>query len=222
MRLIILNFHGIGDQPLNREPGEAAYWITPALFEETLALVLHHRQHRPIGITFDDGNRSDLEIGAEALARHGVQATFFALSDRLDDPASLSAADLRRLIAMGHRIGTHGAAHVDWRGLDAAGFRRELDQSAEARARAAGQPGTEAAIPFGRYDRRVLAELARRPFRAVYSSDGGPVRSERMPLPRTSLRADMTPAMIDRLLARPEPPVRRLRRAAARLKKRWI
>ncbi|GGE25998.1 Polysaccharide deacetylase [Gemmobacter megaterium] len=221
MRLIILNFHGIGDQPLTREPGEADYWISPAMFDEVLALVRHHQQHRPIGITFDDGNLSDLAIGAEGLARHGLSATFFALSDRLEDSASLSAADLRRLLGMGHRIGTHGAAHLDWTGLDAAGFRRELDQSTAVLTQAIGRPVTEAAIPFGRYNRRVLAELARRPFGAVYSSDGGPVHSGRLPLPRTSVRADMTPARIDRLLAQPEPLARRLRRAAARLKKRW-
>ncbi len=222
MRYIILNFHGIGTQPQRREPGEEVYWIAPDRFETIAARVAALRDRVRVGITFDDGNASDLTEGAEGLARHGLTAAFFPLTDRLDTPGNLSAADLRSLMAMGHRIGSHGAAHLDWTRLDAAGFARELDEARAILSGVTGAPVDEAALPFGRYDRRVLAELRRRGYRRVYSSDGGAVRSDRAPLPRHSVRADTSDATLEHWLTGTDGPARRLRRGLGRLKKRML
>jgi peptidoglycan/xylan/chitin deacetylase (PgdA/CDA1 family) len=221
MRHIILNVHGIGE-PREREPGESRYWISPDFYAGVLDLLAAAGRTMKVGVTFDDGNASDLLIGAEGLARHGMTACFFPLSDRLDTPGNLSRRDLAALAAMGHAIGSHGAAHLDWRRLDAAGLDREFDHARRIIAEAAGRPVTAAAIPFGSYDRHVLGALARRGYGTVYSSDGGPVLSRQQPLPRTSLHAGMTLADVEALLAGPEPVRRRLRRGLARLRKRWI
>jgi peptidoglycan/xylan/chitin deacetylase (PgdA/CDA1 family) len=222
MRHIILNFHGIGERPKEREPGESAFWISPGFYSEILDLLVQTKDMLRTEVTFDDGNASDILIGAEGLARHGMAATFFVLSDRMGTPECLSEQDLATLVEMGHRIGTHGAAHLDWTTLDAAGFERELDGARKVISAAAGRPVSAAAIPLGRYNRRVLSELRIRNYDMVYSSDGGPVLSPRLPLPRTSVRSDMTMDALETLLTGAEPVARQIRRRLARMKKRWL
>jgi len=84
-------------------------------------------RHRPdVRIFFDDSNRSDVDIALPALLERGMRATFFVLAGRLDDPAHLDDSDLRRLVAAGMGIGSHGMRHRDWRRLDDAELDDEL------------------------------------------------------------------------------------------------
>ncbi len=220
-RTIILNFHGIGRPRRELEPGEAPFWIGVDVFRRVLDLVAERRappETADIRITLDDGNASDTEIAAPELAARGLRATVFPLSDRLGAAGALSAGDLRALVGAGHRVGSHGAAHRDWRGLDAAGLHAELVEARAAIAEAAGAAVDEAAVPFGRYDRRVLAALRAAGYRAVYTSDGGPAPAGDGPdglawlRPRTSLRADQGVAAVAAVLAGGEPVARRIRR----------
>lgn len=214
---VILNFHGVGTPGRALEPGEAPYWIGVDRFEEIVRLI--RAAPRRVGITFDDGNASDLAICAPILAREGLGARVFVLAGRLGAPGSLSADDLRRLQEMGFGIGSHGHDHVDWRRLDGAGAARELCLARETVAAACGRPVREAAIPFGAYDRRVLSRLHRHGYARVYTSDGGDARPGFL-VPRNSMRADMPLERIRDILAGRESPVRRLRRRAAMLGKR--
>jgi peptidoglycan/xylan/chitin deacetylase (PgdA/CDA1 family) len=214
---VILNFHGVGRPARALEPGEAPYWIDADRFREIVDLV--RAVPRRVGITFDDGNASDLEICAPILARHGLSARIFVLAGRIGADGSLSAADLVRLGEMGFGIGSHGHGHVDWRGLDAGGEARELVTARETIAAACGRPVRDAAIPFGLYDRGVIARLRRHGYERVYTSDGGPAGHGFL-VPRTSVRSDMTLESIRAILRGREPPARRLRRRAAMLRKR--
>lgn len=221
-RRIVLNLHGIGTPARPLETGEAAYWITEDMLRETIERVARARDRVDVHFTFDDGNASDLEIGAPALAEAGHAADVFVLTDRLDQPGSLGTDDLRRLQAMGHRIGSHGAAHCDWTAVPEQGGEVEFEAPRRILTRITGTEITAAAIPFGRYNRRVLTRLRRAGFRTAWSSDGGAWRNDRWPVPRTSLTAAMTGADIARLLEGTEPPLRHIRRSAARAWKRWI
>ena len=116
---------------------------------------------------------------------------------------------------MGHRIGSHGADHVDWTGLDRAGFTCELVDARQRIEEEAGHPVTEAAIPFGRYNARVLKALREAGFERVYSSDGGAVGARTWPIPRTSLTCDMNAPQIDDILLGRESLKRKLRRRLA-------
>lgn len=219
-RTVILNFHGIGKPRRALEPGEERFWITRDAYRWILDAVLAHAAGPEVAITFDDGNLSDLEIGAEELAPRGLGATFFVLAGRLGQPGSLDANDLRALVAGGHRIGLHGHDHVDWRGLDAAGRVREFDTARAVLAVSAGSPIDEAAVPFGRYDRGVLAALRVRGFRAVHTSDRGLVRGAPWLRPRTCVRADMDPAAIAAVLRGRMGAPARLRRLVGVARKR--
>nr|WP_184829428.1 polysaccharide deacetylase family protein [Jiangella mangrovi] len=135
-------------------------------------------KHPHVRLSFDDGNASDTTVALPALKERGLRATFFALAGRLDDPVSLSAADLQDLRAAGMEIGSHGWDHVPWRGLSPADARRELVEARAAIAEASGGPVAEVALPLGRYDRRLLGRLRGAGYDAVYTSDRFPARSQ--------------------------------------------
>ncbi|WP_341213312.1 polysaccharide deacetylase family protein [uncultured Limimaricola sp.] len=215
MHTAILNLHGLGRPPQPLPDGEARYWVGPDLLAAAIELAAKHRDEVRTLFTFDDGNRSDIEIGAPMLAAAGHQATIFVLADRIDAPHYLSQDDISALQAMGHAIGSHGAAHLDWTAQDATTLDRELGEARVRIETVAGHSVTEAAIPFGRYNARVLKALRQAGFSRVYSSDGGVARMSAWPVARTSLTDKMTPASLEAIITGREAPTRRLRRRVA-------
>lgn len=194
---VVLNlcFHGIGRPERALEVDEAQYWVEVEQFDELLQLI---RKHPSVRITFDDGNASDVHHALPALRRHNLTATFFVVAGRLDEPGSLSRADIRSLAAAGMMIGSHGLAHRPWRAA------KDHDLEAEMRASsiiadAACAPVQEAACPFGSYDRRVLGALRRHGYTRVYTVDGGHARATGWLQPRHTVRCDDSPASIERL-----------------------
>lgn len=193
MSLVNLCFHGIGDPQRELEAGEDRYWVTVEQFEEILDDVAPWPDVR---ISFDDGNKSDIEVGLPALQRRGLSATFFVLSGRIDASGSLSSEDLRELTKSGMRIGSHGMDHRPWRGLDDSSMHREL---VEARVQIADRSGTsvdEVALPLGRYDRRLLGQLRSTGYRKVHTSDRRVARPQAWIQPRFSVRREDEPGTI--------------------------
>ncbi len=211
-----LCFHGIGACTHEREPGEARYWVT---HDEFLRMLDEVTAARDVRLSFDDGNRSDVELALPALAERGLTATFFALAGRLDDPASLSAADLGQLRAAGMRVGSHGWSHVPWRGLSDAEAAREFVEARTALAEASGAAIDEAALPLGRYDRRSLRGLRAAGYATVYTSDRYPARATAWLQPRYSATAADTASSVRALLTS-RLGLRELRNAAASRVKR--
>jgi peptidoglycan/xylan/chitin deacetylase (PgdA/CDA1 family) len=187
--IVNLSFHGIGQNLVEREPGESRYWVSTDAFPRMLDAVVGRSDVR---LSFDDGNASDATIALPALLERGLTATFFALAGRLDDAASLHPADLRELRAAGMTIGSHGWAHVPWRGLSEADAHRELVEARQAIAEAALAPIDEAAMPLGRYDRQLLRRLRAADYRHVFTSDRMPARPSDWLQPRYSATATDT------------------------------
>lgn len=172
---LVLLYHGIGEPPAHLPADEPPYWIEPAAFAAQMrALPGAARQAgvEPL-VTFDDGNLSDLTIAAPLLRELGLRGIFFVCAGRLGKPGYLDAAGLRALHEMGFEIGTHGMDHLPWPRQDDAGLVREIDTARQVLQQALGQPIRRAALPFGAYDRRVLAASRRAGFDTVYSADPG-------------------------------------------------
>ena len=172
---IVLTFHGIGTPPDTVPEDERPYWIAEAGFRTVVAQLAQdaRRLDVELTLTFDDGNRSDLEIGAPVLADHGVTGIVFPCASRLGQAGYLDGADLQTLIGSGFEIGSHGMDHVPWAGLSADALHREVATSRTMLEAAIGQPVTCAALPFGAYDRRALAAIRAAGYARVYSSDPG-------------------------------------------------
>ena len=186
--LTIINFHGIGDPPAWIEADERPYWIPVSMFEELIALAATFRDM--VRITFDDGNASDHDIALPRLLAAGLKADFFLLAGRIDTAGYVTRTEARRLADAGMGVGLHGHAHVDWRAIDKEEADLELKIARAQLADVVGAPVDTAAIPFGKYDSKVIARLRKEGFRKVFTSDGGPTAPTRWLQPRTSIRFD--------------------------------
>jgi peptidoglycan/xylan/chitin deacetylase (PgdA/CDA1 family) len=199
----IFNFHGLGRPSRAMEPGEEMYWLPEEQFERVLDhLSKLRRTCCRIGITFDDGNASDLQLALPRLLARNLKATFFALAGRLDNPNFLSRSDLRALEAAGMVVGTHGFDHIDWRYASEADLTRELCTARDQLADTLGRPIDEIAIPYGAYNARVLKCLRQQNYRAVFTSDGGSASYSGWLRPRTCIRRDTSLADIDEIVGR--------------------
>ena len=216
-----INFHGIGDPKRVLEPDEAPYWLSCEQFENVLDQIAATPDPAAYVITFDDSNQSDHEIALPALVARGLTARFFVLTGRIDQPGSLNARHIRALLEAGMTVGSHGIAHVAWPTLEDSALMREICDSRARLEDICDQPVTEAGIPFGRYDARVLRALRAARYTAAWSSDGGRMRRNTFLRPRTSLRGDMSEAMMASILAGQMSPVRRLRRTLGMMRRRW-
>lgn len=221
-RLIGLNFHGIGTPARDLEPGEAPYWLTTAQAIKIFDHVAAAPDPLRYVLTFDDGNLSDHDIALPALVERGLSATFFVLTGRIGAPGSLDGEHIRALRDAGMRIGSHGIAHVTWPTLTDADLWHELSTSRAELERICNGPITEAGIPFGRYDARVLRALRKAGYTAAYSSDGGLMRRKNWLKARSSLRTDAAPAKTEALLAGRQSVPRRLRRLLGMARRRWL
>jgi peptidoglycan/xylan/chitin deacetylase (PgdA/CDA1 family) len=214
MREIFLNFHGLGEPPPGIDRSERRYWWDESHF----VLVLDHLLAAPPGsgptirLTFDDGNMSDAKIAMPALARRGLTARFFVCAGRVGERGYLDAAAIRDLLAAGMTIGTHGMRHVDWRSIDDAELHSEVSVARRVLEDVGERDVDEVGIPFGSYDRRVLAKIRSEGYRHAYTSDGGTVRPSSWLKARNTLdRSWQRKSLLEELTAR-NSLARRLRR----------
>lgn len=216
-RVVILNVHGVGPTPRELDPGEDQTWVTVEQFEQVLDAVVGRSDVR---ITFDDGNASDIEIGLPMLLERGLKAEFFPLAGKLDEPGRVTREDVRKLLEAGMTIGSHGWAHRDWRRIDDRQAAEEMGDSHRVLADIIGRPVTSVAIPFGSYDRHVLARLRRARVTRVYTSDGGRANPGSWLQARNSLRHDVGAEWVNHVLDGSVSPKLRARRVAAKVVKR--
>lgn len=218
-KILNLCFHGIGSPARALEPDEKFYWLETAQFEEFLDVIAGYPSVR---ITFDDGNASDVAVALPALRRRGLEAAFFVIAERMGQPGSLSAADVRSLARQRMTIGSHGMRHVSWPSVSGTGLNEELVVAARAIAGAAGQAVRQVACPYGCYDRRVLHAIRRHGFSRVYTVDGGPARADAWLQSRYTVRAADRAEDLERLARQPRGNTREAAvRSAKSLVKRW-
>jgi len=210
---IYLNFHGIGTPGPQLPPDEIPYWLSTDQFEAVVDLV--RRSARPVRLTFDDGNASDLALATPILKRAGLTAAFFVVTDRLGANRYLSEADVVALKDEGMAVGSHGMAHIRWTGLQRDALVEQVSGSLARLSDIVAAPVREVAVPFGAYDRGVLDALKACAVSRAYTSDKGMAERGAWLVPRNTLRADMDiPEIEDILMNR--MPVRRRARAMLR------
>jgi peptidoglycan/xylan/chitin deacetylase (PgdA/CDA1 family) len=183
-------FHGIGAPQRELEPGEEAYWLD---VDRYLKILDEVATWPSVQISFDDANLSDVQVALPALIERGLRAQFFLLAGRLGAQGSLDIGDVRELVCHGMTIGTHGMSHRSWRGLNPATRKAELIEARQRIEDAADVPVSDAACPFGRYDRRLLADLRQLGYRRVYTSDRQAARQDTWVQPRFSANREDTP-----------------------------
>lgn len=217
-RRLNLTFHGIGRTERNLEPGEELFWLDEDEFASALDAVVGRGDVR---ITFDDGNASDVEHALPQLRQRGLTATFFVVAGRLGAPGFLDATGIRALTDAGMGIGCHGMRHRPWRRLDRPALWEEVVEAKRILERVAERPVTEAACPFGSYDRRVLRFLRTHGYRRAFTSDTGTARSGDWIQARNSVRPGSAVSVIECVLAAERSTHNVVRRRAKVALKRW-
>lgn len=170
---LILLYHRIADAP-----GEDPFAVALAEFDrqvewlrarfgmlsvnELVARMAHGGDVRGLAaITFDDGYDCTVSRALPVLRRHGVTATVFVDTGRLNAGGSAPReSDVRALATAGIEIGSHTVNHPNLMDVDDATLARELHESRERLEGLIGKPVAGFAHPFGRYDARVTRAVA--------------------------------------------------------------
>ncbi|WP_326567998.1 polysaccharide deacetylase family protein [Amycolatopsis rhabdoformis] len=167
----MVNFtvHGIGRPQRALDPGEDERWITVEQFETLLDVVARCPETR---LTFDDGNVSDVEVALPRLVQRGLRAEFFPLAGRVGSRGFVDRAGLRRLIAAGMDVGSHGWDRFGTRRFEERVLRRELDAAPRLLGELSGRAVCRYSLSGRRVDRRVLGRLRAAGATRVYAGRG--------------------------------------------------
>jgi peptidoglycan/xylan/chitin deacetylase (PgdA/CDA1 family) len=115
-------------------------------------------------LSFDDGDRSWLDVALPVLRSLDIPATFFIITDVVRRGAGLTWQDGRELAASGMGIGSHTRSHRRLAELDDATAAMEIRDSKAEIEDQIGRPVLDFAAPYGWPDRDFLdrdVELAR-------------------------------------------------------------
>lgn len=146
---------------------------------------------RPVLITFDDGYRDVLWNAAPILHRLHMPATMYVITDRVGgpDPSFLTWAELRRLEQLGFEIGSHTVHHVDLTHLSHEAAARELVGSRRVLERRLDRAVPWFSYPEGRFDRSVVADVARAGYLLAVTTRPGTLQPSRLELRRDEILA---------------------------------
>ena len=126
VRIPILMYHSISDDDPNNN-----LLVPPSMFEEQMAWLEANEftamdldealesmetgkvPKRPVVITFDDGYSDNYTSAFPTLKNHGLKATFFVITDGVDDGYYMSSDMLKEMQAAGMSIQNHTANHLE-------------------------------------------------------------------------------------------------------------
>ena len=199
---LLIALHGIGEFPPGLSEAEAEFWLDRTQFEAILDWM--SEEAGPAGIdvrlSFDDGNRSDVDLVLPMLAERGLTADFHIVTGWATRPRHLDRQAVKDLAQAGMTLGSHGCKHVNWTVVDPATLQAEAYDSKAWLEDTLGQEVTLAAAPFGAVNAKVLACLRAAGYATVDTCDDGCSHAD------AALRfrhcATRAPGLIDRLRAR--------------------
>lgn len=193
---LFVTVHGIGVPDVTGPDLEPEMWISAELFHSLLALLTPE-----VGLTFDDGFASCWDVAFPAMREKGIVGKFFVTAGKLGERGFLTTEQVKALSHSGMTIGTHGMRHRPWRRLDKTSLQEEVIDAKNCLEDILGRPVTEAACPFGAYDRRTLHALKHSGIRTVYTSDRALANSSNWVVPRYTIRRSDNRAYIEEILA---------------------
>lgn len=115
---------------------------------------------RPVLLSFDDSQGSQISEGLPQLRRRSMTATFFVMTVVLDKTGWMSRNDLRRLNDEGMTVAAHTWDHHRADLYTAGDYRVQFDQPRELLERVLRRPVRHFAYPYGAWSRTDFAPLA--------------------------------------------------------------
>lgn len=157
---------------------------------------------RPVLLSFDDSQGSQISVGLPELVRRRMTATFFVMTVVLDKPRWMRRTDLRRLTAAGMTVAAHTWDHSRADRYGSGDWARQL---VEPKAELEGilrRPVRHFAYPYGAWDRADFPHLAQAGYASAYQLSDAPVDTTRplYTLRRTLVDSGWTgPQLLDHL-----------------------
>ncbi len=194
---LIVGVHDLAEEPDARGE-ELNSWMPFSAVEPLLATLLQYcrQSGTRLRVTSDDAFRSDIELLAPWLVRHGVAGAFFVPTRYLGQPGRMSGDDLRALVALGMDIGVHGARHIDWTAVSEQEFLDDVHEGRGALESILGKSVDVVAPPFGRFNARILDRLLAMGFRELHICRPGHALVSVALKPRNMLKTGNVPAVL--------------------------
>jgi peptidoglycan/xylan/chitin deacetylase (PgdA/CDA1 family) len=179
---------------------------------ELFSQLVQRTQMVPV-VTFDDGHMSNYTHALPALSHRSVRAIFFITTGHIGVKRDFMGwPEVRELVRAGHSIQAHGWSHCFLPGCSDTQLELELHRARLLLEDKLGSPVNELSLPGGRYDERILNEIAKAGYQRVYSSEAWAHRQvcdSLMLVGRVMVRREMTTSRM-RALAH-QTPVAKLR-----------
>jgi len=203
-RPMVLAFHEIVGERFS-----GLYKLSTAQFEDYLHVVQELcKETSPnspsIRITFDDGHISNYHLALPLLGRHRVRAMFFVTGGSIGGSTQhMRGSHLKQLAASGHEVQSNAWSHRGLTDCSQHPLEEELLRARETLEENLAFPARKIAIPYGRYNVRVLKACTAAGYEQVYTSDpwmGFHLRWGVRVCRRLSVRSTLGPVELRRLL----------------------
>lgn len=186
VRIPILMYHSISDEdPSNN------LLVPPAMFEEQMAWLEANNftamnldealeametgkvPKRPVVITFDDGYADNYSSAFPALKNHNLKATFFIITDGVDNGYYMSSDNLKEMQAAGMSIENHTANHLELNGLSKEDAYDSIKRAQDYLRNVIGSDGNYLCYPVGKYNDETIAIEEELGIKAAVTTQGG-------------------------------------------------
>ncbi|WP_196001840.1 polysaccharide deacetylase family protein [Clostridium sp. 1001271B_151109_B4] len=186
VRIPILMYHSISDEdPSNN------LLVPPAMFEEQMAWLEANNftamnldealeametgkvPKRPVVITFDDGYANNYSSAFPSLKNHNLKATFFIITDGVDNGYYMSSDNLKEMQAAGMSIENHTANHLELNGLSKEDAYDSIKRAQDYLRNVIGSDGNYLCYPVGKYNDETIAIEEELGIKAAVTTQGG-------------------------------------------------
>jgi peptidoglycan/xylan/chitin deacetylase (PgdA/CDA1 family) len=157
---------------------------------------------RPVMLTFDDSQGSQISVALPELVRRRMTATFFVMTVVLDKPRWMRRPDLRRLDAAGMTVAAHTWDHSRADRYSGQDWHQQLAQPKAELERILRKPVRHFAYPYGAWSAADFPHLAQAGYATAYQLSGAPMDPGRplYTLRRSLVHSSWTgPQLIDHL-----------------------
>lgn len=153
---------------------------------------------KPVVITFDDNQMSAYDLGVPVLVKNNQTATFYLITNRLENKDSIGTAQIPDLIAKGMEIGSHTVTHAILTDLSDAALAAELKDSRTALEAVTGTPVVHLAYPLTAQNQRVRDATAAAGYvtATVMDPRNSTMKDSNMKLPRIMMTDDTDVARV--------------------------
>ena len=151
-------------------------------------------------MTFDDGYSSDYEIVFPQLLKNNQKATFFVVTNWIDEPGYLTKSQIKEMHEYGMQIGSHSLSHPNLVKVDRERASKELLDSRLFLEDLISSPVSTFAFPFGFESPSLTALVFEKGYQFCCNSRHGLISVGAPIIPRNSINASFNTAKLERAL----------------------